>query len=290
MPHDARTGPIRLDYDDSTKASSSGQRLERCESVAMAASTTGAFDAAAIVTAAPFAIVPTVEMVRPPAGERHERQGAGPDAAAWGAMQCNALCTTGLCREHHARYATGRYRHVAPKHRCGKRTNRHRAHGSARSRFPPGDGASVRSVRPHAQLNATITVLDRDASNPDPVVDTPAVRRDADANPDTQGRQQISQCRPGVPGKRHDVHRRDKRRVGRHGERPGRRDCQGRVLSQRFYAHRHRLLVALSADLAQRVRQAITHCRRRRTTTATGPQRRRRSRSRCSPTSHLPSR
>jgi hypothetical protein len=26
----------------------------------------------------------------------------------------------------------------------------------------------------HAQLNATITVLDRDASNPDPVADTPA--------------------------------------------------------------------------------------------------------------------
>jgi hypothetical protein len=83
-----RTGPIRLDYDDMhegvvVRTATRALRIGRDGRI-----DDGPFDAAAIVTAAPFAIVPTVEMVRPPAGGATSDR--VPDLTLRLGAQCNA--------------------------------------------------------------------------------------------------------------------------------------------------------------------------------------------------------
>jgi len=174
MPHGVLTGPIRLDYDDMhegvvVRTATRALRIGRDGRI-----DDGPFDAAAIVTAAPFAIVPTVEMVRPPAGGATSDR--VPDLTLRLGAQCNATrCAPpayvdsitldtqldgSAASSRSIDAANGRIV-IAPIGPLA--AGSHRVTARASDRFGH-----------HAQLNATITVLDRDASNPDPVVDTPA--------------------------------------------------------------------------------------------------------------------
>ena len=167
MPHDVRTGPIRLDYDDThegvvVRTATRALRIGRDGHI-----DDGRFDAAAIVTCSTFCHRSHRGNGSTTGRRRHERQGAGPDAAAW--CRCNATrCAPpayvesitldtqldGIATSRRSIDAANERIVIAPTGPLA--AGSHRVTARASDRFGH-----------HAQLNATITVLDRDASNPD---------------------------------------------------------------------------------------------------------------------------